>query len=179
MGETFEEYRTRVLGYLGKRDPLRVQATTPKRLERLLKDVPARALARRPVPGKWSVAEILAHLADAELAMGWRLRSMLATPGVQLQWWDEQLWSEVCRYARMPVARSLGVFEALRESNLALLRSIGASRRRSCYGVHDRRGRQTVADFVTMEAAHDLNHIRQIEAIILKRQRRPGRRTTR
>jgi predicted enzyme related to lactoylglutathione lyase len=41
---------------------------------------------------------IRAHLADAELAMGWRLRSMLATPGVHLQWWDEHLWSEKCNF---------------------------------------------------------------------------------
>ncbi|HLK19411.1 MAG TPA: DinB family protein [Bryobacteraceae bacterium] len=39
-------------------------------------------LIRRPAPEKWSIAEIVAHLADAELAMGWRLRNMLANPGV-------------------------------------------------------------------------------------------------
>ena len=71
------------------------------RLERLIRGVPRGVLTRRPGPGKWSIVEIVAHLADAELAMGWRLRSMLATPGVHLQWWDEQLWSEKCNYLRI------------------------------------------------------------------------------
>jgi DinB superfamily len=47
-----------------------------------LRDVAPEELIRRPAPEKWSIAEIVAHLADAELAMGWRLRNMLATPGV-------------------------------------------------------------------------------------------------
>ena len=98
---------------------------------------------RRPAPGKWSVVEIVAHLADAELAMGWRFRNMLATPGVSLQWWDEQLWSEVCGYSRVPVAKSLGVFRTLRDANLALLRSVPRQRWQSSYGVHDKRGRRT------------------------------------
>ena len=166
MAESFEEYQARVLAYLGGRDPLSVQASTPRQIERLTSGVSARVLSRRPAAGKWSVAEIVAHLADAELAMGWRLRSMLASPGVRLQWWDEHLWSDVCAYSRIPVARSLAVFRTLRESNLALLRSVTRDKWESCYGVHDKRGRQTVAEFVKMEAAHDLNHIRQVAAIL-------------
>jgi DinB superfamily len=166
MSETFAAYRMRVLGYLGDRDPLRVQRAMPARLERLLGGLPRRALGRRPAPGKWSVVEILAHLADAELAMGWRLRNMLATPGVRLQWWDEHLWSEKCHYARSSPRRSLATFRALRESNLALLRSVPRGAWESCHGLHDTRGRQTVAEFVRMEAAHDLNHLRQIEQLL-------------
>jgi DinB superfamily len=69
MAETFEEYRTRVLSYLGDQEPIGVQQATPSQLD------------RRPAPEKWSIAEIVAHLADAELAMGgdcetcWRIRA--------------------------------------------------------------------------------------------------------
>jgi DinB family protein len=164
--ESFDAYRARVLGYLGSRDPLRVQATTPRRLEQLVAGVSSRALTRRPAPGKWCAAEIVAHMADAELAMGWRLRSMLAAPGVGLAWSDEHRWSEVCRYQRIPVARSLTLFRALRAANLMLVRALPRRRLNACYGVHDRRGRQTMWDFVVMEAAHDLNHLRQIEALL-------------
>ena len=166
MAETFEAYRIRVLGYLGDRDPVRVQQATPARLERLLGGLPRRALTRRLAPGKWSVIEILAHLADAELAMGWRLRNMLATPGARLPWWDEHLWSEKCQYARSSPRRSVATFRALRESNLALLRSVPREVWDACHGLHDTRGRQTVAEFVRLEAAHDLNHLRQIERLL-------------
>jgi len=175
MAETFEEYRTRVLGYLGGRDPMRVLQSTPARLERRIGGASRRTLGRRPAVGKWLVVEILAHLADAELAMGWRFRNMLATPGVTLQWWDEQLWSEKCNYAQSDPRRSLAVFRALRESNLALLRPVSREMWRSCYGVHEKRGRQTVEEFVVMEAAHDLNHLVQIERLTEGKRRGKGR----
>jgi hypothetical protein len=166
MSEAFDEYRTRVLGYLGDRDPVRVLAGTPARLDQRIRGVSRRALGCRPAPGKWSIIEILAHLADAELAIGWRFRNMVATPGVRLQWWDEHLWAQKCGYQRIPAALSLATFRALRASNLALLRSVPRATWESCHGVHDTRGRQTIADFVRMEAAHDLNHLLQIERLL-------------
>jgi DinB superfamily len=70
MSESFEEYRARVLSYLGDRNPMRVLSNTPARLRRLTSDVSPRVLAKRPAVGKWSIVEIVAHLADAELAIG-------------------------------------------------------------------------------------------------------------
>jgi hypothetical protein len=177
MAESFEQYRTRVLTYLGDRDPIHVLRATCGRLERLLDGAPVRLLGRHPAPGKWSVREIVAHMADAELAIGWRFRSMIATPGVHLQWWDEHLWSQACGYTRVPVPLSLRLFRSLRESNLHLLRSTPRACWRACYGVHDKRGRQTVEEFVAMEAAHDLNHLRQVETLLQAR-RGGGRRTS-
>jgi hypothetical protein len=178
MAESFEQYRARVLTYLGDRDPMRVLGTTCGRVERLVEGVPAETLAQRPAVGKWSVRDIVAHMADAELAIGWRFRNMIATPGVKLQWWDEHLWSRACRYAWIPVPQSLRLFRALRESNLHLLRSVPREQWRTCYGVHEKRGRQTVEEFIRMEAAHDLNHVQQVEALITAK-RGAGRRTRR
>jgi hypothetical protein len=70
MAETFEAYRTRVLSYLGDEEPIGVQQAAPSQLDRRLRDVAPAELIRRPAPEKWSIAEIVAHLADAELAMG-------------------------------------------------------------------------------------------------------------
>lgn len=177
MTETFAEYRVRVLGYLGTRDPIRVQRATPGALERRIRELPRAVATRRPAPGKWSIAEIVAHLADAELAMGWRLRSMLATPGVALAWWDQDQWASRLGYAARPVGESAAFFRALRMANLHLL--VGVPRRwwDACTGVHEVRGRQTVAEFVALEAAHDLNHLRQIDGILA--QARRGRRAPR
>ena len=166
MVETFEAYRTRVLSYLGDEDPIGVQQATPSQLDRRLRDVVPEELIRRPAPEKWSIAEIVAHLADAELAMGWRLRNMLANPGVALTWWDQAVWAERLGYAKQDASLSAGVFRALRESNLRLLESVPRARWVECYGVHEVRGRQTVEEFVRLEAAHDLNHLRQIDRIL-------------
>jgi hypothetical protein len=67
MAETFEAYRTRALSYLGDEEPIAVQRATPSQLDRRLRDVAPEVLVRRPAPEKWSIAEIVAHLADAEL----------------------------------------------------------------------------------------------------------------
>ena len=115
MAETFEAYRTRVLSYLGDEEPIGVQQATPSQLDRRLRDVVPEELIRRPAPEKWSVAEIVAHLADAELAMGWRLRNMLANPGVALTWWDQAVWPERLGYAQLDASLSAGVSGAARE----------------------------------------------------------------
>ena len=176
MAEIFEAYRTRILSYLGDEEPIGVQQATPSQLDRRLRDVAPEELIRRPAPEKWSIAEIVAHLADAELAMGWRLRNMLANPGVALTWWDEAAWAQrllrsnlgayYVGYARQDASLSAAVFRALRESNLRLLESVPRARWVECYGVHEVRGRQTVEEFVRLEAAHDLHHLRQIDHIV-------------
>ena len=129
MAETFEAYRNRILSYLGDEEPFSVQQATPSQLERRLRDVAPEKLIRRPTPEKWSIAEIVAHLADAELAMGWRLRNMLANPGVALTWWDQAVWAERLGYAQQDASLSAGVFRALRENNLRQIdRILGLTR---------------------------------------------------
>ena len=166
MTETFETYRNRVLSYLGDKEPIGVLQATPSQLDHRLRDVAPEELIRRPAPEKWSIAEIVAHLADAELAMGWRLRNMQANPGVALTWWDQAVWAERLGYAQQEVRLSSTVFRALRESNLRLLESVPRARWVECYGVHEVRGRQTVEEFILLEAAHDLNHLQQIDRIL-------------
>ena len=86
---------------------------------------------------------------------------MLANPGVALTWWDQAVWAERLGYAQQDASLSAGVFRTLRESNLRLLESVSRARWVECYGVHEVRGRQTVEEFVRLEAAHDLNHLRR------------------
>ena len=166
MAESFEAYRERVLGYLDSRDPMRVLAATLRRVVQPVKGRSRSALSRRPGSQKWSTIEIVAHLADAELVFAWRIRNMVATPGVSLQWWDEHLWSQKFAYAQVPLATSCATFGALRSANLALLRSLPRRSVDAAFGIHDKRGRQTLTDFVAMEAAHDLNHQLQIQGLL-------------
>ncbi len=93
-------------------------------------------------------------------------KNMLANPGVALTWWDEAAWAERLGYAQQDASVSAGVFRALREGNLRLLESVPRALWVECYGVHEVRGRQTVEEFVRLEAAHDLNHLRQIDRIL-------------
>ena len=84
MSETVPQYMQRILGYAEGQQPLKIQSASAKKLERLLKGVPAAKLRKRPAPDKWSVAEIIAHLADSEIVTGFRLRQILGTPGTPI-----------------------------------------------------------------------------------------------
>jgi uncharacterized damage-inducible protein DinB len=164
MKETPQQYTKRILGYVEGRNPLKVQRETPKKLRRLTKSLSRKQLKTRPAPDRWSIAEILAHLTDAELVGGWRMRLILGSSGAPLQAYDQNVWAERFDYANRDPKDSLKLFRLLRESNLALLKSMPQKLWEN-YGMHAERGKETLAQIVRLYAGHDLNHLRQVEAI--------------
>ena len=91
MSETPQQYTQRMLANTQGQDPIKLQSATAKKLDRLIKGVPTAKLRKRPAPDKWSVAEILAHLADVEIVVGWRMRSILGSPGTPIQAFDQDV----------------------------------------------------------------------------------------
>jgi hypothetical protein len=165
MQETAQEYTQRLLGYLDGKPGLRVQQATPQRLSLLTKRVDRKKLAKRPAPGKWSVAEILAHMADSELAVAWRLRMILTSDGVPIQAYDQDVWAGTFNYSRRDPKDSLERFRILRASNVALLKNVPKNLLGN-YGMHAERGKETISHLINMVAGHDLNHLRQVESIV-------------
>jgi hypothetical protein len=165
VSETAQEYTKRMLGLAKGRDPLKVQAATPARLERLVKDQPRRLLTRRSAPGKWSAAEIVAHLADAEIVHAYRLRMILSQNTTEIQAFNQDKWAAVVRYDRVAVRDALVVFAAVRRTNLALIKRLTPQERQQ-YGMHQERGKETIDHISRMYAGHDLNHLAQIERIV-------------
>jgi len=165
MQETAQEYTQRLLKCLDGKPGLRVQQATPQRLSLLTKRVDRKKLAKRPAPGKWSVAEILAHMADSELAVAWRLRMILTSDGVPIQAYDQDVWAGTFNYSRRDPKDSLERFRILRASNVALLKNVPKNLLGN-YGMHAERGKETVSHLINMVAGHDLNHLRQIESIL-------------
>ena len=164
MQETAQQYIQRILGFVDGKDPLQVQRDTPKKLLKLIKPLSKKQLTQRPEPGKWSIAEILAHLADAELVGGWRMRLILGNNGVSLQPFDQDVWAETFAYAKRDPAASLEAFHVLRENNLAMLKALPKNLWEN-YGMHQERGKETITHIVRMFAGHDLNHLEQVEKI--------------
>jgi hypothetical protein len=165
MQETADQYRQRILGYVNDRDPIKMQAAAPAKLAKLLKGIsPARA-RKRPVPGKWSIVEIVAHLADAELVGGYRIRAILGAPGCQVIGFDQDVWVTALHYDKRNLGKSLAQYRALRDANLALLKTLTPEQLKH-HGVHNERGAETIDTIVRMFAGHDLNHFQQIERIL-------------
>ena len=165
MAETPQQYTQRILGNVGGQEPLKIQAATPKKIERLIDGVSASKLRKRSAPDKWSVAEIVAHLADAEIVVGWRVRLILGAPGTPIQAFDQDSWVAALHYDKRSPRESLAQLRALREANLALYKSLSAEQWRH-YGMHSERGQESVEHIVRLMAGHDLNHLRQIEQIL-------------
>lgn len=165
MPETQAQYKARILRHVGGREPLSLLAAAPDTLAALLTAVPPALAALHPAPGKWSVQEIVAHLADDELVGAYRIRLILAAPGTAIQAFDQDQWAETGRYADTDLARSLALFRALREANLALWHRLSPAEWERA-GVHAERGMESIRDIATYYAGHDLNHFAQIEAIL-------------
>src|SRR6266850_4116240 len=120
MPETPQEYTQRMLNHSNGKDPLRLQQAAPRKFAALIKGLSKKQLSRRPAPDKWSIAEILAHLADAELVIGYRLRLILASNGTAIQAFDQDAWADTFSYNRRDPKTSLESFRLLRENNLKL-----------------------------------------------------------
>lgn len=165
MAETPQQYTQRILGHAKGQDPVKVQSATEKKLARLIKNLSSAKLRKRPASGKWSVAEILAHLADAELVIAWRLRSILAAPGIEIQAFDQDAWEAAGKYNQRDPRKSIELFGVVRGANLALIKSLSPAQRKH-HGQHAERGRESIEHIVALMAGHDLNHIRQIESIV-------------
>jgi uncharacterized damage-inducible protein DinB len=164
MKETPQQYTKRILGYVGGKDPLKIQKSTAKKLQKLIKPLSKKQMKRRPAPGKWSIAEILAHLADAEVVGSWRMRLIMGSDGTPIAAFDQDVWAEAFGYANQDAKESLRVFRTLRESNLALLKSV-PKKLWEHHGMHSERGKETISHIVRMFAGHDLNHLKQVEKI--------------
>jgi hypothetical protein len=165
MTETAQQYIQRITGHVEGKKPLAVQAATAKKLQRLIKGVPATRLRKRPAPDKWSVNEILAHLADTEIVGSFRMRFILGAPGTAIAGFDQDAWVKSLHYEKRDARESLEQFRALREANLALLKTLTPEQWKH-YGMHSERGQETIKHIVRMFAGHDINHLQQIERIL-------------
>jgi hypothetical protein len=96
--ETPEQYKQRLAGYVEGKDPIAMQRTAADTLERLTAGVSEEKLRRRPAPQKWSVLEILAHLAEDELVASWRYRQMIEHNGATMMGFDQDEWARLGDY---------------------------------------------------------------------------------
>jgi hypothetical protein len=165
MKETPQEYTQRILGYIGGKNPMDIIAAVPRKVERLVKGVTKKRLRKRPAPEKWSVTEILAHLADAEIVWAFRIRLILGSSGTVIQGYDQDVWAGYSDYPSNDPALSLECWRVNRQSTLRLLKGL-TKEQWQFFGMHSERGKETVTRVSEMMAGHDINHFRQIEGIL-------------
>jgi len=139
-----------------------ILAATPGEIARLILAVGPDKENTPPAPGKWSAAEIVAHLADCELVFAFRLRQTLAEDAPVIQPFDQDKWAAT--YAGVPVKQALEVFAALRGWNLRLIvLALPEASERPV--THPERGAMTFLTLVETMAGHDLNHLAQLKKL--------------
>ena len=148
--------------FLGGRDAREVVSETAARLNSHVERLGADGLKRGTAPGKWSAGAILCHLADCEIAFGFRLRQALAEPHHVIQPFDQEAWAKP--YETLDPRAALDLFTAARRWNLALLGTV-APEQLGKELTHPERGEMTFETVVETMAGHDLNHLGQLERI--------------
>ena len=162
--EQARAYVAGILAALGSRDPFEVLRGTPAALRQSVAGLSAQQLSMPEAAGKWSVQQVVQHLADTELVGGFRFRMVLAHDGPMLPGYDQDLWADRLRYQDADIDTGLGDFTTLRASNLRLLeRATEADLQRVMR--HAERGEESLGTMIRLYAGHDLIHMRQIARI--------------
>lgn len=160
LANTIAELAARLDG----RDPMEVQQELLPSLRRAVDGLSREQYVKPEEEGKWSVVDVVQHLADAELAYGWRIRMILAHETPTLQGFDQDLWANALDYRSVELEDALTQLEVLRNTNLRLIRRQreGALDR---LGIHNEAGPMSVRMILYLLANHDRTHLRQIERI--------------
>jgi hypothetical protein len=123
-------------------------------------DAPAADHEKSYAPGKWTVREILAHVADCEAVFYWRAARAAAEPGTCVESFEENAWAEKLGYANRPVAVSRGLFLGTRDAMIELVASLPEELLLSTV-THPSRGPFETWKWASLTANHSGHHLEQ------------------
>ena len=162
--EEAAEYTAAVLGLLNDKRPLEVLSKTPAALGKAIKGLTPKKLRTREMPGKWSIAQVLQHLADSDLVYGWRLRLIFSHDRPAITGYDQDAWAVRLDYEHADPKQALADFTALRAANVRLLKKATPADL-TRVGVHAERGEESIGHLMKLYAGHDILHLNQIARI--------------
>ena len=162
---TAAAYTRALLDVLGNRDPVDVLSELMPWIAERTRTVDRRILRVPESPGKWSVIEVLQHLADSDLVFGFRLRMILTEEKPALQAYDQDAWAGTFKYRHVPLEVALGQLDSLRAANVHVLRRV-SSEQLERVGLHSERGPESAGFLLQLMAGHDLVHRRQVDRIL-------------
>jgi hypothetical protein len=141
---------------------LEIAEKSPKQIAAAVSGLSDKALRYKPSPEKWSVQEILGHLADTEIAYAYRLRQMLADAKPVIAPIDQDAWARNLGYMESVPAELVALYGLNRHANLQLLRRLKSEDlKKSAYHPELKKD-VTVADLVERMSEHGASHLAQI-----------------
>ncbi|MFK7924152.1 MAG: DinB family protein [Bacteroidia bacterium] len=129
-------------------------------------DLPEERLAQTYASGKWSVRQLLHHLADAETVLYERIRRAISKPNQVVWGFDQDAWAVGLRYAERPLKLNRAVFTAVREAIIDLAERHYEADGANPY-VHNETGKRTLKEEFDKVVWHNEHHLKQIEQALL------------
>lgn len=158
------QYTSAVLEQLGSRDPITVLQALPVALANEITGLSLDELRRPEAPGKWSMIEVIQHLADAELVWAYRLRLVLSEERPLLTGYNQDEWANSLEYSKASLDEAFDQIRIFRAANLRLIESLTEEQLQRV-GIHEERGPETIEHMIRLYAGHDLIHRRQLARI--------------
>jgi uncharacterized damage-inducible protein DinB len=134
------------------------------KIENAVQGLSRDVLDREPQPGKWSIRQLIAHIADAELMAATRMRFVAAEPGAPLKAFDQDKWAAGLGYAHIPTEQALALIRALRTETATMLRGLPESAWNHT-GRHEERGELSVARLLEETINHGEHHAEHIDKL--------------
>ncbi|MCI0642805.1 MAG: DinB family protein [Gemmataceae bacterium] len=118
-------------------------------------------VAARPVAGKWSTLECVAHLADFDPILADRMKRVIAEDNPQLIGADENKFAAALAYQDRDVEEELAIIERTRSQLARILRKLPDSAL-SRMGQHNERGPLTLEQLLVNATNHIPHHVKYI-----------------
>jgi hypothetical protein len=157
-------YTSALLAVLGDTDPMGVLRSQTESVMKRIAGLTDRQLDTPEAPGKWSIRQVVEHLADTEMVYGFRSRMIVSHDRPPLQGYDQDLWARTLHSERGHIGETLEELALMRRRNIRFVANL-TDAELDRVGLHAERGEESVRRVVALVAAHDLVHLRQIDRI--------------
>ncbi len=135
---------------------------TPILIEKMLSSANDEQMRWKPAADRWSISEVLAHLADVEqVVFRKRIQMMLDSENPSLENYDQNAAYAAGKYSGGKPRERLRSFSHERDRSLSWLRYVPPVMI-SRTGQHSELGKVTIGNVLNAWASHDLGHVRQI-----------------
>jgi uncharacterized damage-inducible protein DinB len=139
-------------------DQYEADAATPARA---IEGLSPAELNSHPVPGTWSIQQVVMHLLDSDLVAADRMKRTIAEPNPTLLAYDESLFAKHLNYEKLDPKLACEIFRLNRlfMANLLRQQPDEAFQRK---GNHTERGPESVEEIVKIYVDHLHHHMKFI-----------------
>jgi hypothetical protein len=132
-------------------------------LKDALKQFPRQMWQYRPGPDRWTIHEIIVHLADSEANGFARCRKIVAEPGTTVMVYDQDVWAKALDYHTQNTDTAIELFRLLRKSSYELLKTVPEDVWQTHSVIHPEHGPQTLDRWLEIYEHHAAAHINQMK----------------